>query len=124
MIGLWAGRIMTTLAALFLLFDSAVKVLQLPVAVEGTTRLGYPAHAVLGIGLVELACLVLYVNPVTSVLGAVLLTGFFGGAVATHVRAGSPLFTHMLFPIYVGVLVWGGLWLRDAGLRALFPLKR
>lgn len=120
----WAGRIMTALAALFLLLDSVIKLLQLPPAVEGTTQLGYPGHAILGIGLVELACLVLYVNPVTAVLGAVLLTGFLGGAVATHVRVGSPLFTHMLFPIYVAVLVWGGLFLRDARLRTLFPLQR
>ena len=77
----------------------------------------------LAVGALELACLVLYVTPRTSILGAILLTGYLGGAVATHVRVGSPLFTHVLFPIYVGALLWGGLWLREARLRALVPLR-
>jgi hypothetical protein len=117
---LWAGRIMSALAILFLLFDTAGKLLRLAPFVEGTTQLGYPASAVLGIGIIELLCLVGYLIPRAAILGAVLLTGYLGGAVATHVRLGSPLFTHTLFPIYVGVLIWGGLYLRDPRLRGLF----
>ena len=121
---IWIGRVLSALAILFLLFDSVVKLLQLPVAIEGTTQLGYPAGVVFGIGLVELVCLVLYVIPQTSVFGAILFTGYLGGAIATHVRIGSPLFTHVLFPIYVAVLIWGGLYARDDRLRALIPLRR
>jgi hypothetical protein len=116
---LWAGRVMSALAILFLLFDAVGKLLRLAPFVEGTTQLGYPASAVLGIGIIELLCLVGYLIPRTAILGAVLLTGYLGGAVATHVRVGSPLFTHTLFPIYVGVLIWEGLYLRDPRLRAL-----
>lgn len=121
--GVWAGRIMSGLAVLFLLFDSLIKVMKLAPAVEGTTALGYPATVVRGIGIIELVCLVLYVIPRTSVFGAILLTGYLGGAVATHVRVGSPLFTHILFPTYVAALIWGGLYLRDARLRSLVPLR-
>jgi DoxX-like family len=120
---LWAGRILSGLAVLFLLFDATIKVLELPVAVEGTTQLGYPATVLFGLGIVQLACLVVYLVPRTSVLGAVLWTGYLGGAVATHVRIGHPLFSHTLFPIYVAALLWGGLWLRDARLRALLPVR-
>jgi hypothetical protein len=91
--------------------------------VESFGRLGYPVSVSVGIGLLELVCLVLYVIPRTSVLGAILLTGYLGGAVATHVRVGSPMLTHVLFPIYVAALVWGGLFLREARLRALVPLR-
>lgn len=121
---IWIGRVLSALAILFLLFDCVIKLLQLPVAVEGTTQLGYPASVVLGIGVVELACLVLYVIPRTSVFGAILFTGYLGGAIATHVRIGSPLFTHVLFPIYVAVLIWGGLYAREDRLRALIPVRR
>jgi hypothetical protein len=114
-----AGRILGALVVAFLLFDCVIKLLQLAPAVEGTVQLGYPAGVVLGIGVVELACLALYLLPRTSVLGAVLLTGYLGGAVATHIRVGSPLATHALFPIYVAALVWGSLLLRDERLRAL-----
>jgi hypothetical protein len=117
---LWTGRIMSALAILFLLFDTVGKLLRLAPFVEGTTQLGYPASVVLGIGVLELLCLVGYLIPRTAILGAVMLTGYLGGAVATHVRVGSPLFTHILFPIYVGVLIWGGLYLRDPRLRGLF----
>jgi hypothetical protein len=117
---LWAGRIISALIVLFLLFDAVVKLLQLPVAVEPTVRLGYPVSLVLGIGIVELLCVALYVIPRTSVLGAILLTGYLGGATATHVRIGDPFF----FPIVVGVLVWVGLFLRDNRLRTLIPLRR
>jgi len=121
---LWAGRIMGAVAVLFLLFDSVIKVLKLAPAVEGTIKLGYPGTAVVGLGILELACLAVYVISPTSVFGAVLLTGYLGGAVATHVRVGNPLFTHILFPTYVAVLLWGALYLRDARLRAVVALRR
>jgi DoxX-like family len=120
---LWAGRILSGLAVLFLLFDATLKVLQLPVAVQGTRELGYPESVILGLGIVQLVCLVLYLVPRTSVLGAVLWTGYLGGAVATHVRIGHPLFSHVLFPVYVAALLWAGLWLRDERLRAVFPMR-
>ena len=120
---LWAGRIIGTLAVLFLVFDSVGKLLTLPPVVAGTARLGFPESVVLGIGIVELVCIVAYLTPRTAVLGAILLTGYLGGAVATHVRIGDPVFSHVLFPIYVAVLVWGGLFLRDGRLRALIPLR-
>jgi hypothetical protein len=101
-----------------------MKVLRLAPAVEGTTALGYPASAVRAIGLIELACVALYLVPRTSVLGAVLLTGYLGGAIATHVRAGNPLLSHTLFPIYVALFVWGGLYLRDERVRAFLPFWR
>ncbi|MBZ5537881.1 MAG: DoxX family protein [Acidobacteriia bacterium] len=117
---LWAGRIITGLVAALLLFDAIVKVMKLAPAMEGTVKLGYPASVVLPLGIVLLACVVLYAIPRTSVLGAILLTGYLGGAVATQVRVEDPLF---LFPIGFGVLVWGGLYLRDRQLRALIPMR-
>lgn len=114
-----AGIVFTVLAALFLAFDTTLKVLRLDPAVEATTALGYPADSVFWIGAIELVCLVFYLMPRTAVLGALLMTGYLGGAVATHVRISSPLLTHTLFPIYVGLLLWGGLYLRDPRLRAL-----
>jgi ABC-type uncharacterized transport system permease subunit len=115
---------MSGLTIAFLAFDTAMKLLQLEPAMKGTAELGYPLHTVFGIGLVELLCVIAYVVPRTSLLGAVLLTGYLGGAIATHVRVGNPLFSHVLFPIYVAALLWGGLYLRDAALRALLPLRR
>jgi hypothetical protein len=120
----WLGRILSALAILFLLFDTIIKLLQLPLAVDGTTQLGYPASAVFTIGAIELVCLALYAIPQTAVFGAILFTGYLGGAIATHVRLGNPLFTHVLFPIYVAALLWGGLYARDALLRTLIPLRR
>jgi hypothetical protein len=120
---LWAGRVMAAVAILFLLFDSLVKVIKLAPAVDGTRQLGYPVSLVRTIGVIQLACLAVYLFPRTAVLGAVLLTGYLGGAVATHLRLGNPLFTHTLFPIYVAVLVWGAIYLRDDRLRALVPLR-
>jgi DoxX-like family len=115
--------VLTTLAALFLIFDTTIKLLRLGPAVEGTVALGYPEHTVVVIGAIELVCLVLYLVPRTAVLGAVVMTGYLGGAVATHVRVGSPLASHTLFPIYVAALLWGGLYLREPRLRALLPLR-
>lgn len=116
---LWAGRIVGGLVVLFLLFDTMMKLLRLPQAMEGTVQLGYPENSVLVIGIIQLVCLVLYLIPRTSILGAILLTGYLGGAVATHVRIESPLFTHILFPIYVGLFIWGALVLRNDRLRTL-----
>jgi hypothetical protein len=118
-----AGYVLTVLVALFLTFDTVIKVLKLAPAVQGTTKLGYPASAVFWIGLIELVCLTLYLVPRTSVLGALLLTGYLGGAIATHVRLGSPLLSHTLFPIYVALLLWGGLYLRETRLRELVPFR-
>jgi hypothetical protein len=121
---LWAGRITSGAAVLFLLFDSSLKLLRLLPAEQVTAQLGYPVSTVRGIGIVEILCLLLYVVPRTSVLGAILFTGYLGGAIATHVRVGSPLFSHTLFPIYVAALLWGGLLLRHKGLlRGLFPRR-
>lgn len=120
---LWIGRVLTGLFALFMLGASiAPKLLQLPIADETMAQLGWPPGYVLMIGIIELACLVLYLIPRTSVLGAVLMMGLLGGAMATQIRAGSPLFSHILFSIYLGLFMWGGLWLRSAKLRALFPV--
>jgi len=119
-----AGAIMTALPVMFLLFDSIIKVLNVAPVVESFARLGYPGGHAPVIGILELFCIALYSNPRTSFLGAILLTGFLGGAVATHLRVGDPFLTHTLFPFYVGVLVWGGLALRDDRLRAVIPLRR
>jgi hypothetical protein len=121
---LWTGRIMSALPALFLLIDGVGKLVKPAPVVQGTLQLGYPESVLLGLGIVLLSCTVLYVIPRTAVLGAILLTGYLGGAVATHVRVGSPLFSHILFPVYLAVLLWGGLYLRDGRLRALIPLRR
>jgi hypothetical protein len=118
----WVGRTLSALAALFLLVDGAMKIMKAPVAVKGTLELGYPEGVVVGIGVVLIACTLLYVIPRTAMLGAILLTGYLGGAVGTHVRVGNPLFSHVLFPVYIGVLIWGGLVLCEDQLRALlFP---
>lgn len=119
----WAGRIISALTILFLLFDSIIKVLTLAPAVVATTQLGYVETLVFGIGVIELASLILYIIPQTSVLGTILLTGHLGGAVATHMRAGSDLFS-VVFPIIIGLLLWGGLYLRDDRLRVLIPLRQ
>lgn len=115
----WVGRVLSGLAVLFLAFDAGIKLIQSPMAIEGTTTLGYPASVVLPLGLIQAVCLIVYLIPRTSVLGAILWTGYLGGAIATHVRLGNPLFTHQLFPIYVAALLWGGLYLRDQRVRAL-----
>jgi len=116
--------VLTAIVALFLTFDTVLKVLKLAPAIDGTTALGYPADRVFPIGVIELVCLVLYLIPRTAVLGAILLTGYLGGAIATHVRIGSPLLSHTLFPIYVAVMIWGGLFLREPRLRDLVPFRR
>ena len=117
---LWTGRIISGWMVAFLLFDGGVKVMKVQGAVEATVRLGYPARLVLAIGIAELACTILYVIPRTSILGAILLTGYLGGATAAQVRLEDPWF---FFPVVVGVLVWLGLYLRDPRLRELIPLR-
>lgn len=118
---LWAGRVISALAILFLIFDGVIKVMQMPQAVEPTVKFGYAAGLVLILGLIELGCLALYLFPRTSVLGAILLTGYLGGAIATQVRVGAEPFS-IVFPIIMGALIWGGLFLRDSQLRALVPV--
>jgi hypothetical protein len=121
---LWTGRILSGIAVAFLIFDSAGKLLQVQPVIEGTIQLGYPEDVVFGLGVTLLSCVLAYVIPQTSLLGAVLLTGYLGGAVATHVRVGNPLLSHVLFPTYVAALLWGGLVLRDATLRSFTPWWR
>jgi hypothetical protein len=120
---LWAGRIMSALPVLFLLMDGVMKLMKPEFVVKATIQLGYPESVIFGLGIVVLVCVILYVIPRTAVLGAILLTGYLGGAVATHVRVGDPLFSHALFPVYFAILLWGGLYLRDERLRALIPLR-
>jgi hypothetical protein len=115
---LWAGRIISALPVLFLLLDAIMKLVKPPFVVEATVQLGYPESVIVGIGIVLLACTVLYLIPRTAVLGAILLTGYLGGAVATHVRVGGPVF-NIIFPVILGAMVWGGLYLRDERVRRL-----
>lgn len=117
---LWAGRIMSGLPVLLLLFSASMKLIKAPGLEDGFAHLGYPVSLALALGVLELACTVVYVIPRTSMLGAILLTGYLGGATATHLRVGDQFFG----PVIVGVLVWGGLFLRDPRLRALIPLRR
>lgn len=122
---LWSGRILSGLVILFFLTDAAIKLPPLQPVTETMAQLGWPADAGTArtLGVLMLASVALYAYPPTALLGAVLITGYLGGAVATHVRVGSPLFTHTLFGVYVGTLAWAGLWLRDPRLRALFPIR-
>jgi hypothetical protein len=116
----WTGRVLSTLAILFLLFDAGVKLSQNHFAVEATVRIGYPPGILVGLGIVQLICTVLYAVPRTSMLGAILLTGYLGGATATHVRIGDPF----LFPVIFGVIVWAALYLREERLHSLVPLRQ
>lgn len=117
---LWVSYILSALPALLLLFSGAMKLMRPPSVIEGFGRLGYDESLALGIGIVELLCTVLYLIPRTSALGAILLTGYLGGATATHVRMGEPFYA----PVLLGLLVWGGLFLREKRLRALIPLRQ
>jgi DoxX-like family len=120
----WAGWVLSGLVIAFLLMDAAMKLMALPVVLEAGAPLGLPGTDLArGLGTLLLVCTVLYTVPQTAVLGAILLTGYLGGAVATHMRVGSPLFTHVLFGVYLGILLWGGLYLRDARLRAPIPIR-
>ena len=116
---LWVGRVISALMIVLMLIDAGIKILKLPAAVEGTVRLGYPASTVLPIGVIALVCVLLYGIPRTSILGAILLTGYFGGATATQVRVQDAWY---IFPPVLGVLIWVGLYLRDDRLCTLIPL--
>ncbi|MPZ37374.1 MAG: DoxX family protein [Rhizobiales bacterium] len=120
------GWIMSGLVIAFLLFDGIIKLIPLGIVTETMDQLGYGASPTLarGLGILTLVCVALYAFPRTAVLGAILLTGLFGGAMTTHLRVGSPIFSHFLFGLYLGLLMWGGLYLRDDRLRALIPWRR
>jgi hypothetical protein len=122
----WSGRVLSGLVILFLLFDGAIKLVPWPIVTETMDKIGYGSSETLArtLGVITVACTVLYAIPPTSILGAILLTGYLGGAMASHLRIGSPLFSHILFGFYLGLMLWGGLWLRDRGLRALIPFRR
>ena len=115
----WTGRTLTALAVLFLLFDLSIKLAHIQAVTDAFAKLGIPDHLAVAVGTLELFCLIVYLVPRTAVLGAVLLTGFLGGAIMLHVRIGDPLFSHVLFPVYIGALLWVGLYLRDSRLRML-----
>jgi DoxX-like family len=115
----WVGRLVTAVPVLFLIFDFSIKLAHIKPVTDTFARLGIPDHLAVPIGILELVCLAIYVIPRTAVLGAVLLTGYLGGAIMMHVRIGDPLFSHILFPVYIGALLWVGLYLRDPRLRAL-----
>lgn len=121
---LWTSRIMAGIVILFMLMDSIFKFIQPEEVVQGTLELGYAEHHILTIGILGLISILLYSYPRTSVLGTIFLTAYWGGAVATHVRLDNPLFSHILVPVFLGVLAWGALWLREKKLQNLIPLKK
>lgn len=119
----WGGIIVSAIPILFLLMDAVGKFFKPEAVVKGTTELGYQESVIIPLGIVLLISTLLYAFPKTAVIGAILLTGYLGGAVATHVRISNPLFTHQLFPVYLGILIWLGLFLRDTRLRSLIPIR-
>jgi|ERR1700693_691931 len=121
---LWTGRVLSGIAVLFMLFDTGIHAMKPPAVVQGFAQLGFPLSAAIPLSTIEFIAIVLYVIPRTSVLGAILLTGYLGGAIAIQVRVGAPLFTTVLAPVYVALFLWGGLYLRDERVRALIPLRR
>ncbi|MGB8055751.1 MAG: DoxX family protein [Pseudolabrys sp.] len=120
---LWVGRVMSGLVIAFMLFDGVMKLIPLDVVISTSEQMGIPGSLARPLGVIGLVCTLLYAFPRSSVLGAILLTGYLGGAIASHFRLNDPIFTHTLFGLYLGLLVWGGLYLRDARLRALIPLR-
>jgi hypothetical protein len=120
------GRVLSGLVIVFMLFDGAIKLVPWPVVTESMEKIGYGSSETLArsLGVISLVCTILYAIPPTSFVGAILLTGYLGGAMASHLRIGSPLFTHVLFGFYLGLMVWGGLWLRDGSLRTMLPFRR
>lgn len=120
---IWTGRILSTLVVLFLIPDAIFKFLKPKMVVDVCTQLGLPISILNVLGVVLLACTLLYAIPRTSIFGAILLTGYLGGAVCTHLRVGDPLFSHVLFPTYLGILLWLGLYLRESRLRSLVPWR-
>jgi hypothetical protein len=119
-----AGRVLTGIAAVLLTLDAAMKLVGAKAAIEGSAQLGFSPQQVFIIGVIAAVCLVLYLIPRTAPLGAVLWTGYFGGAIVTHFRLGNPLLTHVLSPIYISAIIWGGLYLRDARVRAVLGKNR
>jgi hypothetical protein len=120
---LWIGRVLSTLPVLFMLMDGVMKLMKPDFVVKATVQLGYPENVIAPLGIIVLICTILYAVPRTAVLGAILLTGYLGGAVATHVRGGDPLFSHILAPVYFAVILWIGLYLREPRLSRLVPLR-
>jgi hypothetical protein len=121
---LWAGRIMSGIVVLFLIFDGSIKLIPLDIVIETSRQLGIPENLARTLGILTLLGTALYAFPRTSVLGAIVLTGYIGGAIYVHVRAGSPLFSHTLFGVYLSLLIWGGLYLRDPLVRTLIPFRQ
>lgn len=123
---LWSGRIISGIVIAFMIFDVGIKLIEMDVVRDNMLRLGFPLHLAGGfqIGVIETICLILYIVPRTSVLGAILLTAVMGGAITSHLRVGDPLPSHTLFGVYLGMLIWAGLWLRNPALRALIPFQR
>ncbi len=121
---LWTGRVLSGIAVLFLLFDGAIKLVPIQPVIDSLRELGYPATESFArfLGVLTLLCTALYAWPRTALLGAVLLTAIMGGAIASHLRLGDPLFSHTLFGVYLGLLFWGGLWLRDERVRRVMPM--
>lgn len=120
---LWTGRIMSGLVILLLIVDGAMKLVPIDAVITTSRELAIPEHLARTLGVLTLIGTALYAWPRTSVLGAIFLTGYLGGAIYVHVRAGSPLFSHTLFGVYLGLVIWGGLYLRDGMVRALIPLR-
>jgi hypothetical protein len=120
---LWAGRIMSGLVAAFMVFDAVIHLMKPAPVVEAFAKLGFPIRLAVPLGIIELVCVLLYVLPRTSILGAILLTGYLGGAIAIQLPTGNSLFGEVLFPVYIGVILWGGIYLRDDRLRTLVPLR-
>ena len=123
---IWTGRVMSGIVILFMIFDASLKLVPLAVVTDSMVELGYPPSVGLarGLAVIILVCTAFYAFPRTAILGAILLTGYMGGAMASHLRIGSPFVSHILFGFYLGLMIWGGLYLRDGRLRALIPLRR
>lgn len=121
---LWTGRILSGIAVLFLLFDATIHLLRPEPVAKGFAQLGYPLSVAVPLAIIEFVCVALYLVPRISIFGAILLTGYLGGAIAAQLRIGAPLFSTLLFPIYVALFVWGGLYLRDPLVRGIIPVRR
>ncbi|GAC1459681.1 MAG: DoxX family protein [Gemmatimonadaceae bacterium] len=121
---LWTGRALNGVAALFMVFDTVIHAMKPPAVVQGFGELGLPLRAAIPLSTIEFVCIVLYVIPRTSALGAILLTRYLGGAVAVQVRIGAPLFSNVFAPVYIALLLWGEIYLRDERVRAIIPVRR
>jgi len=121
---LWTGRVLSGVGALFMLFDGVIHILRITPVVDAFAQLGFPLGTSRALGVIEIICVAIYLLRGTSVLGAILLTGYLGGAIATQVRVGAPLFSTTLFPVYVALFLWGGLYFRDERVRSLIPIRR